>query len=196
MVSKKIDNGLRHTFDTIYNKLLENTIVAQLSFRLKSPLSILKKMMRKKADVRELKDVIACRVVVPKVEDCYKVLKVVNTSFVTIPEKFKNYILKPKKNGYQGLHAVIVVNSSKRDIELQIRTQEMHDIAESGKANHLEYKHQQEGIIEPELTPMLDEVIVNKALSIWKNYDWTESRLLAYEQEIKNIWRRSVGCNK
>ena len=54
-------------------------------------------MMRKKADVRELKDVVACRVVVPKIEDCYKVLKVVNSSFITIPEKFKNYILKPKK---------------------------------------------------------------------------------------------------
>ena len=196
MVSKKIDNGLRHTFDTIYNKLLENTIVAQISFRLKSPLSILKKMMRKKADVRELKDVVACRVVVPKIEDCYKVLKVVNASFVTIPKKFKNYILKPKKNGYQGLHTVNVVGSSKRDIELQIRTEEMHEIAEFGKAKHYEYKQQQEESIEPELTPMLDEEIVNKAYSIWKNYDWTESKLIAYEKEIKNIWRRTVGCSK
>ncbi|XVN44320.1 MAG: hypothetical protein RCG16_02070 [Rickettsia hoogstraalii] len=88
--------------------------------------------------MKELKDLIAFRIIVNKKEDCYKVLDIIYNIYSVDVKKFKDYITNPKDNGYRSLH--VIINIYKRNIEIQIRSREMHNIAEFGTANHDEYK--------------------------------------------------------
>jgi GTP pyrophosphokinase len=112
---------------------------AQVAGRPKHIFSIVKKMRGKSLDFSRVFDVRALRVVVPTVPDCYATLSLVHTQFSPIDSEFDDYIAKPKSNGYQSLHTV-VRDAQGRPIEIQIRTQEMHDHAEHGVAAHWAYK--------------------------------------------------------
>lgn len=101
--------------------------------------SIVKKMRGKSIDFDHVYDICALRVIVPTVADCYAVLGAVHGRFVPVPEEFDDYIAKPKPNGYRSLHTV-VRDDKGQPIEIQIRTQEMHDHAEHGVAAHWLYK--------------------------------------------------------
>ena len=114
-------------------------VKAQVAGRPKHIYSIVKKMRGKSLDFSRVFDVRALRVVVPSVPDCYATLSWVHTKFVPIHSEFDDYIAKPKSNGYQSLHTV-VRDAQSRPIEIQIRTQEMHDHAEHGVAAHWAYK--------------------------------------------------------
>jgi GTP pyrophosphokinase len=114
-------------------------ITAQVAGRPKHIYSIVKKMRGKSLDFSRVFDVRALRVVVPSVPDCYAALSMVHTKFSPIDSEFDDYIAKPKSNGYQSLHTV-VRDVQERPIEIQIRTQEMHDHAEHGVAAHWAYK--------------------------------------------------------
>jgi GTP pyrophosphokinase len=114
-------------------------IKAQVAGRPKHIYSIVKKMRGKSLDFSRVFDVRALRVVVPSVPDCYAALSWVHTQFVPIDSEFDDYIAKPKSNGYQSLHTV-VRDAQSRPIEIQIRTQAMHDHAEHGVAAHWAYK--------------------------------------------------------
>ncbi len=114
-------------------------ITAQVAGRPKHIYSIVKKMRGKSLDFSRVFDVRALRVVVPSIPDCYAALSMVHTRFVPIDSEFDDYIAKPKSNGYQSLHTV-VRDAQGRPIEIQIRTQEMHDHAEHGVAAHWAYK--------------------------------------------------------
>jgi GTP pyrophosphokinase len=114
-------------------------ITAQVAGRPKHIYSIVKKMRGKSLDFSRVFDVRALRVVVPTVPDCYEALSMVHTQFNPIDSEFDDYIAKPKSNGYQSLHTV-VRDAQGRPIEIQIRTQEMHDHAEHGVAAHWAYK--------------------------------------------------------
>ena len=114
-------------------------ITAQVAGRPKHIYSIVKKMRGKSLDFSRVFDVRALRVVVPSVPDCYATLSLVHTQFSPIDSEFDDYIAKPKSNGYQSLHTV-VRDAQGRPIEIQIRTQEMHDHAEHGVAAHWAYK--------------------------------------------------------
>jgi GTP pyrophosphokinase len=114
-------------------------ITAQVAGRPKHIYSIVKKMRGKSLDFSRVFDVRALRVVVPTVPDCYEALSIVHTQFNPIDSEFDDYIAKPKSNGYQSLHTV-VRDAQGRPIEIQIRTQEMHDHAEHGVAAHWAYK--------------------------------------------------------
>jgi GTP pyrophosphokinase len=101
--------------------------------------SIVRKMRGKSLDFDRVFDIRALRVVVPEVTDCYAALSWVHAQFQPLPDEFDDYIARPKANGYQSLHTV-VLDEAGRAIEIQIRTQAMHDHAEYGVAAHWAYK--------------------------------------------------------
>ncbi|AVQ80659.1 bifunctional (p)ppGpp synthetase/guanosine-3',5'-bis(diphosphate) 3'-pyrophosphohydrolase [Variovorax sp. PDNC026] len=118
-------------------------VKATVQGRPKNIYSIVKKMRGKSLDFAQVFDILALRVVVPDVKDCYAALAWVHSHFQPIDEEFDDYIARPKPNGYQSLHTVVrelVDGKPGKPIEIQIRTEEMHDHAEHGVAAHWAYK--------------------------------------------------------
>ena len=105
----------------------------------KQPFSIWTKMERKSVGFEQLSDIFGFRVVVNDVEDCYRALGVVHTTWPVVPGRFKDYISTPKQNDYRSIHTTVIGPGNQR-VELQIRTEEMHQIAEFGIAAHAFYK--------------------------------------------------------
>lgn len=116
----------------------------QVSGRVKHIYSIYRKMQRKASAVHEIYDITALRVLVENIEDCYAVLSVIQNVWQQFPEEFDDYIAQPKPNGYRSIHTV-VVGPENRFIEIQIRTQQMHNESELGVAAHWRYK---EGVLQ------------------------------------------------
>jgi GTP pyrophosphokinase len=114
-------------------------IAAKVQGRPKHIYSIVKKMRGKSLDFEQVYDVRALRIVVPSVPDCYAALAWVHSHFAPISDEFDDYIARPKPNGYQSLHTVVRDQTGK-PIEVQLRTQAMHDHAEHGVAAHWAYK--------------------------------------------------------
>ena len=125
--------------DEIEQSLRAQGIDAQVQGRPKHIYSIVTKMRGKSLDFDHVYDVRALRVIVPAVPDCYAALSWVHTRFTPVTEEFDDYIARPKANGYQSLHT-IVRDADQRPIEIQIRTQAMHEHAEHGVAAHWAYK--------------------------------------------------------
>lgn len=119
--------------------LLKNEIAAQVEMREKHLYSIYKKMRRKRATLNDIVDVYGLRVVVDKPDTCYRALGVVHSVFKPMPNRFKDYIAIPRVNGYQSLHTTLF-GPNGVPIEVQIRTDDMHRVAESGIAAHWKYK--------------------------------------------------------
>jgi GTP pyrophosphokinase len=117
----------------------EQDITAAIKGREKSPYSIWCKMQQHDVGFEQLSDIMAFRIVVDSIDDCYRALGVVHGAYRTVPGRFKDYISTPKPNGYRSLHTGVFGPENHR-IELQIRTQAMHVIAESGVAAHWNYK--------------------------------------------------------
>src|SRR3984957_717536 len=125
--------------------LREGGVRAELSGREKSPYSIWRKMQRKNVGFEQLSDIMAFRIVVDNIEACYHALGVVHSRYPVVPGRFKDYISTPKANNYRSLHTG-VIGPERQRIELQIRTREMHEVAELGVAAHWVYKTSQPGI--------------------------------------------------
>ncbi|MDP8175223.1 GTP diphosphokinase [Phocoenobacter skyensis] len=121
---------------SLFEEELENF---QIYGRPKHIYSIWKKMQRKHLSFEQLFDVRAVRIIVSTLEDCYTALGIVHTNYQHLAEHFDDYISNPKPNGYQSLHTVVLGEGDK-PIEVQIRTQQMHDDAELGVAAHWKYK--------------------------------------------------------
>ncbi|MDB6103381.1 MAG: (p)ppGpp synthetase [Gammaproteobacteria bacterium] len=119
--------------------LLKSEIVAQVETREKHLYSIYKKMRRKRAILNEIVDVYGLRIVVDKADTCYRTLGIVHAVFKPMPGRFKDYIAIPRVNGYQSLHTTLF-GPNGVPIEAQIRTEDMHRVAESGIAAHWKYK--------------------------------------------------------
>ncbi|PXW98046.1 GTP pyrophosphokinase [Sphaerotilus hippei] len=119
--------------------LAHHGLKAQVQGRPKHIYSIWKKMQGKKLPFERVLDQRAMRVIVASVEDCYAALSRIHELWTPLPDEFDDYIARPKSNGYQSLHTV-VLDDEARPLEIQIRTQAMHDHAESGVAAHWAYK--------------------------------------------------------
>ncbi len=141
---KKNEGLISEILKAIRDKLLSYGIEAEVSGREKKPYAIWRKMERKQISLEQLSDIYAFRVIVRKSEECYRVLGVVHTNWRSVPGRFKDYISNPKQNDYRSIHTTIVGPRHQR-VELQIRTEIMHQIAEYGVAAHNLYKDQLEG---------------------------------------------------
>ena len=131
--------SIRQFLDVLQQKLAEEGIQAKVYGRPKHIYSIWCKMRRKQLGIDDLYDLLAVRVIVDTLSNCYTVLGLAHSCWQYIPKEFDDYIANPKENGYQSLHTVVLDEDGNR-IEIQIRTQSMHEFAELGVAAHWRYK--------------------------------------------------------
>ena len=120
----------------------ENSVKAIITGREKAPYSIWRKMQLKNASFEQLSDIMAFRICVEDIGACYQALGAIHSKYHMVPRRFKDYISTPKPNGYQSIHTGIIGPENTR-IEIQIRTNEMHEINEKGVAAHWAYKQGQ-----------------------------------------------------
>lgn len=141
-VSKKKNERegyIEEVTEILQEKLDEYDIKAQIAGRAKHFYSIFKKMERRSVDFDQVFDIIAFRIIVDNITECYKALGVIHATYKPVPGRFKDYIAMPKANAYQSLHTTVIGPHGER-VEIQIRTQEMNQVAEKGIAAHWKYK--------------------------------------------------------
>lgn len=139
MKKSERESYIKDTIEQMEEKLSEYSVNAELYGRSKHFYSIYKKMNNRGVDFEQIQDLLAFRIIVGNITECYKCLGIMHSTFTPVPGRFKDYIAIPKVNNYQSLHTTIIGPKAER-IEMQIRTQEMHEIAETGVAAHWLYK--------------------------------------------------------
>ncbi len=125
--------------EDIQELLDQRGVAAQVVGREKKPYSIWRKLQQKGEAFGRLSDIYGFRIIANNVDDCYKVLGAVHQRWAAVPGRFKDYISQPKSNGYRSIHTTVSGRSAKR-VEIQIRTREMHEVAETGVAAHWSYR--------------------------------------------------------
>ena len=176
-------NSISLEFSGLLN---EHKINAEIIGREKTPFSIWRKVQKKRISLEQISDIIGFRVIVDNIEDCYKALGIFHNKWNCIPGKFKDYISSAKINNYQSLHTSII-GPNRRPIEIQLRTQQMHEYAERGIASHWKYKSSE------------------KFNSLtWKEYDWladlveiidkNENPEHSYEYTKLQMFQENVFC--
>jgi len=130
---------IRRVVAPIKKELLKNGIQAEVEGRAKALYSIYRKMKNRYKSFEEIYDLLAIRVIVKKVDECYFALGVVHTLFTPVHDRFKDFIATPKLNMYQSLHTTVIGPDGKM-VEIQVRTETMHRVAEIGIAAHWKYK--------------------------------------------------------
>ena len=169
------------------SEILNNhNINAEIYGREKTPFSIWRKVQKKRVSLEQMTDIIGFRIILDSTDDCYKTLGIFHKKWNCIPGKFKDYISSPKINGYKSIHTS-VIGSNKKPIEIQIRTNEMHEFAERGVASHWKYKSSEKF----------------NSLS-WKEYDWlkdlveiiekNENPEHSYEYTKLQMFQENVFC--
>ncbi|HEY8077091.1 MAG TPA: bifunctional (p)ppGpp synthetase/guanosine-3',5'-bis(diphosphate) 3'-pyrophosphohydrolase, partial [Labilithrix sp.] len=141
---KERDKYISDVSKTLSSRLAEQGFAADVSGRAKHIYSIWRKMKANETSIDQIHDIIAFRVAVESVSDCYAALGVIHSKWTPVPGRFKDYIALPKPNMYQSLHTTVIGPGRER-IEIQIRTHEMHRVAERGIAAHWKYKEKHGG---------------------------------------------------
>ena len=137
-------------------------IFAKVKGRKKTPYSVWRKMKKNNLSFEEISDIMAFRVIVGNTEDCYRALGAIHNTYNAIPGKFKDFISLPKSNGYRSLHTKIM-GPKGRIVDIQIRTQKMHDEDEFGLAAHWKYK---QGLSKEEKMKYVKASWINRVLNI------------------------------
>lgn len=150
--------------ETLDKKLTAEGITARISGRAKHLYSIYRKMHEKERDFDQIYDVRGVRIIVAELQTCYHILGIVHSLWRPIPGEFDDYIASPKDNLYQSLHTAVIALQG-RPLEVQIRTEEMHRVAEYGIAAHWRYK---------EGGGRRDQSLENKVAWLRRNTDWRE----------------------
>ena len=144
-MAKKSDDALEKARKSLQKKLVEAEIKDFRTFcRVKGMYSLFQKLRRRDWDMDKIYDYLAVRIVVNDINECYKVLGVVHDLWRPMPKRMKDYIAFPKPNGYQSIHTT-VITPNRTILEVQIRTEKMHQEAEFGIASHMIYKQVQSG---------------------------------------------------
>ncbi|MCX5920123.1 MAG: bifunctional (p)ppGpp synthetase/guanosine-3',5'-bis(diphosphate) 3'-pyrophosphohydrolase [Candidatus Melainabacteria bacterium] len=133
------EENMKAVIAKIEAQLVEAQLEGRVYGRLKNHYSIYKKMQFMQKELKDIFDISAVRVIIPTESNCYEVLGLIHHVFTPVAGRFKDYIAMPKSNFYQSLHTTII-GPNKRPVEVQIRTQQMHEIAEFGIAAHFHYK--------------------------------------------------------
>ena len=136
---KERESYVEEVRSIIVSKLAEHELKGEVYGRSKHLYSIWKKMQNRNVDIDQIYDLIAIRVMVNDIRECYEVLGIIHSTWKPIPGRFKDYIAMPKGNMYQSLHTTVIGPHGER-MEVQIRTGEMHRVAEAGIAAHWKYK--------------------------------------------------------
>ncbi|WP_394178647.1 RelA/SpoT family protein [Yoonia maritima] len=121
-------------------ELEKASIQAEVTGRAKKPYSIWRKMQEKEKSFSRLSDIYGFRIIVATEADCYRVLGAIHQRWRAVPGRFKDYISQPKSNGYRSIHTTVSGRDGKQ-VEVQVRTREMHEVAETGVAAHWSYKN-------------------------------------------------------
>jgi len=153
-IKNKREDLINKVSEKLTELLKANKIDARITGREKTPFSIWRKMQSKRISLEQLTDIVGFRVILKNINDCYVTLGVFHNKYSMIPGKFKDYISTPKINQYKSIHTSVIGPLKKR-IEIQIRTESMHEFAERGIASHWKYKSSEKF---SELS--------------WKEYDW------------------------
>ena len=139
MSTARLDN-IDHIIDQIKGFLkLDNVTNFEIKGRVKNVYSIYKKMINQHKEFEDIYDVLAIRIIVDTIDNCYRVLGIIHAHYTPVPKRFKDYIAVPKPNMYQSLHTT-VISQNGLTFEVQIRTHEMDEVAELGIAAHWAYK--------------------------------------------------------
>ncbi len=173
--------------DAIKSKLAEAGIEAWITGRTKRPYSIWRKLKDKQRSFEQLSDVFGFRAVVTTEEDCYRALGILHRTWQMVPERFKDFISLPKSNDYRSLHTTVIGPENQR-VEVQIRTMEMHGVAERGVAAHWGYR----------------ENVEERDRNVLKAYEWLrdlvellergENSEEFYEHSKLNLYQDQVFC--
>jgi GTP pyrophosphokinase len=144
MKKRERESYIEETLSLIEEKMLEYSVQGEVTGRPKHFYSIYKKMQQRGVDFEHIQDLLAFRILINNITECYKVLGIIHSAFTPVPGRFKDYIAIPKVNNYQSLHTTVIGPKAER-IEIQIRTFEMHEVAERGVAAHWKYKERNKG---------------------------------------------------
>ena len=139
MLQKETGDVIERITTDMRAELAEAGVPAQIIGRAKKPYSIWRKMEEKEQSFSRLSDIYGFRILTESEEDCYRALGVIHGRWRAVPGRFKDYISQPKTNGYRSIHTTVSGRDGKR-VEVQIRTGQMHDVAETGVAAHWSYR--------------------------------------------------------
>ncbi len=143
------ENFINELIEEVGEHIEEAGISAKVNGRVKHLFSIYKKMVTQGKTLDQIYDLFAIRIIVKDIKDCYAALGVIHEMYKPVPGRFKDYIAMPKPNNYQSLHSTLI-SSTGQPFEVQIRTQDMHRIAEFGIAAHWKYKVDPDGKLSPD----------------------------------------------
>lgn len=164
----------------ILKKLAKANIRAEASGRAKHWYSLWRKLQRQNNDLSQIYDLVALRIVVDNIEECYQVLGILHETFKPLVGRIKDYIAQPKPNGYQSLHTTVFADNG-QIVEIQIRTHEMHDMAENGIAAHWHYSERKNGwdfILKPNTNVPKEDLIWVQELSRWQQAIHSNSEIV------------------
>jgi GTP pyrophosphokinase len=183
---KHAEEQLEKAQNTLRKRLAEEKVPQwKTHSRIKGTYSLFTKLARKSWDPDQVHDLLAIRVIVPSVEDCYRILGIVHALWRPLPRRVKDYIAFPKPNGYQSLHTT-VITGNQEIMEVQIRTESMHRESEFGVASHLSYKENQNG---DDLSPSQNRMWVGSLIpSLFRPFSWKSKKQEAIEQSKSALY--------